>query len=159
MEMAPWTQANGSSAGAAAASPESAALQPCDEDEDQLEDLALEMPDYIKSVSVPNFRKKWEEMDPESERADEYGLGQRDSLQDAVEAIIGTLGLQACEGTEAVPPNARSHMCLLSGEVIGDCSVLARVKLGIDRSFNVAMKLEVRSDDPDVSDALHEVIG
>ena len=129
------------------------------EDEYQLEDLALEMPDYIKSVSVPNFRKKWEEMDPESERADEYGLGQRDSLQDAVEAIIGTLGLQACEGTEAVPPNARSHMCLLSGEVIGDCSVLARVKLGIDRSFNVAMKLEVRSDDPDVSDALHEVIG
>lgn len=32
---------------------------------------------------------------------------------------MGILGMQACEGTEAVPPNARSHTVLLSGMLVG----------------------------------------
>jgi len=32
-------------------------------------------------VAVANFRKSWEELNPESERADDYGLGQREGLQ------------------------------------------------------------------------------
>ena len=40
--------------------------------------------------------------------------------QDAVEAVGRILGMQACEGTDAVPPNARSHTLLLSGTVVGD---------------------------------------
>ena len=36
--------------------------------------------------------------------------------QDAVEAVISILGMSACDGTDAVPPNARSHTVLLSGE-------------------------------------------
>ena len=37
--------------------------------------------DYVKPVVVSNFRKTWEELNPESERADDYGLGQREGLQ------------------------------------------------------------------------------
>jgi coatomer protein complex subunit gamma len=40
-------------------------------------------------------------------------------LQEAVEAVMGILGMQPCEGTEAVPPNARSHTVLLSGDLVG----------------------------------------
>ena len=36
-------------------------------------------------------------------------------VQDAVEAVISILGMSACDGTDAVPPNARSHTVLLSG--------------------------------------------
>ena len=36
--------------------------------------------------------------------------------QDAVEAVISILGMSACDGTDAVPPNARSHTVLLSGK-------------------------------------------
>ena len=43
--------------------------------------------------------------------------------QDAVEAVGRILGMQACEGTDAVPPNARSHTLLLSGTVVGDVQV------------------------------------
>ena len=33
-----------------------------------------------------------------------------------MEAVISILGMSACDGTDAVPPNARSHTVLLSGE-------------------------------------------
>lgn len=37
-------------------------------------------------------------------------------VQDAVEAVVSILGMSPCDGTDAVPPNARSHTVLLSGE-------------------------------------------
>ncbi len=44
-------------------------------------------------------------------------------MQEAVEAVIHTLGMQPCEGTEAVPPNARSHTVLLAGVFVGNQQV------------------------------------
>ncbi|KAK9828743.1 hypothetical protein WJX72_001875 [[Myrmecia] bisecta] len=128
------------------------------EDEYQLEDVEVTPADYIKPVAVANFRSVWEELDPESEMADDYGLGLRDSLQDAVEAVIGILGMQACEGSDAVPPNARSHTALLAGVIVGDVQVLVRLSFGIDVSRQVAMKMVVRSDGRDVSEAIHQII-
>lgn len=43
-----------------------------------------------------------------------------------MEAVGRILGMQACEGTDAVPPNARSHTLLLSGTVVGDVQVGGR---------------------------------
>lgn len=37
--------------------------------------------DYVKPTLLGNFRKAWEELDPETEKEDEYGLGQREGLQ------------------------------------------------------------------------------
>merc|ERR1711904_311582 len=84
----------------------------------------------------------------------EYGIGVRSSLQDAVEAVIETLGLAPCEGTEAVPPNARSHVCLLHGLAVGGMKALARVNFGMDRSMEVAIKLTSRATTPDISEAI-----
>jgi hypothetical protein len=39
--------------------------------------------------------------------------------QEAVETLVATLGMQPCEGTEAVPPNARSHTVLMAGLFVG----------------------------------------
>mmetsp|Transcript_25184 Transcript_25184/g.54739 ORF Transcript_25184/g.54739 Transcript_25184/m.54739 type:complete len:900 (-) Transcript_25184:336-3035(-) len=128
------------------------------EDEYQLEDLEVTPADYIKPIVITNFRKSWEELDPESEKADEYGLGQRDGLQEAVEAVINTLGMQPCEGTEAVPPNARSHTVLMAGIFVGYQQVLVRMSFGIDASNQVAMKLVVRAESPEISDAVHQII-
>ncbi|CAJ2679237.1 coatomer subunit gamma [Trifolium pratense] len=129
------------------------------EDEYQLEDLEVVAADYILKVGVSNFRNAWESMDPDSERVDEYGLGQRgEGLSEAVNTVINILGMQPCEGTEAVPPNSRSHTCLLSGVFIGGVKVLVRLSFGIDSTKDVAMKLAVRSDDVNVSDAIHEIV-
>ncbi|KAF8772434.1 hypothetical protein HU200_005760 [Digitaria exilis] len=128
------------------------------EDEYQLEDLEIVSADYMLKVGVSNFRNAWESMDPESERVDEYGLGVRENLTEAVSAVISILGMQPCEGTEAVPSNSRSHTCLLSGVFIGNVKVLVRLSFGITASKEVAMKLAVRSDDPEISDKIHEIV-
>lgn len=128
------------------------------EDEYQLEDFEVVAADYILKVGVSNFRNAWESMDPDTERIDEYGLGPRESLVEAVNAVISLLGMQPCEGTEAVPNNSRSHTCLLSGVYIGNVKVLVRLSFGIDGSKEVAMKLAVRSDDVNVSEAVHEIV-
>ncbi|MED6204125.1 hypothetical protein PIB30_006192 [Stylosanthes scabra] len=129
------------------------------EDEYQLEDLDVVAADYILKVGVSNFRNAWESLGDDFERVDEYGLGPRESLAEAVNAVINLLGMQPCEGTEVVPPNSRSHTCLLSGVYIGNIKVLVRLSFGLDGPKDVAMKLAVRSEDESVSDAIHEIVG
>ncbi|CAA7399426.1 unnamed protein product [Spirodela intermedia] len=128
------------------------------EDEYQLEEVEIVAADYMLKVPVSNFRNAWEAMGDENERVDEYGLGPRDSLSEAVSAVINVLGMHPCEGSEVVPNNSRSHTCLLSGVFIGNAKVLVRLAFGIDASKHVAMKLAVRSDDPSVSEAIHDIV-
>lgn len=65
--------------------------------------------------------------------------------QEAVEAVIGTLGMQPCEGTEAVPPNARSHTVLLAGIFLGDqqVSMWGRLWLGAGKAVKVCVRLVI----------------
>ncbi len=84
----------------------------------RLQGEALAVQDAHRSLLLA-CAQSWEELNPESEKSDDYGLGKREGLQEAVEAVIGTLGMQPCEGTEAVPPNARSHTVLLAGIFVG----------------------------------------
>ncbi|XP_039065757.1 coatomer subunit gamma [Hibiscus syriacus] len=128
------------------------------EDEYQLEELEVVAADYMLKVGVSNFRNAWESMGADCERVDEYGLGPRESLAEAVNAVIDLLGMQPCEGTEVVPNNSRSHTCLLSGVYIGNAKVLVRLQFGLDGPKDVAMKLAVRSEDEAVSDAIHEIV-
>lgn len=67
------------------------------EDEYQLEDLEIVSADYMLKVGVSNFRNAWESLGPEFERVDEYGLGPRESLAEAVNTVTNLLGLQPCE--------------------------------------------------------------
>lgn len=67
------------------------------EDEYQLEDFDVVAADYVLKVGVSNFKNAWESMDPDTERIDEYGLGPRESLTEAVNAVINLLGMQPCE--------------------------------------------------------------
>ncbi|KFK29732.1 hypothetical protein AALP_AA7G171600 [Arabis alpina] len=128
------------------------------EDEYQLEDLEIVAADYMVKVGVSNFRNAWESMDEEDEHVDEYGLGQRESLGEAIKAVIDLLGMQSCEGTETVPSNARSHTCLLSGVYIGNVKVLVRAQFGMDSTKEIAMKLAVRAEDVSVAEAIHEIV-
>ncbi|MCL7036028.1 hypothetical protein MKW94_009516 [Papaver nudicaule] len=134
------------------------------EDEYQLEDLEVDSADFMLKVGVSNFRNAWESMGEDCEKVDEYGLGVRESLAEAVNAVINILGMQPCEGTEVVPSNSRSHTCLLSGVFVGNVRVLVRLSFGIEGGAKqegpkqIAMKLAVRSEDQAVSEAIHEMV-
>lgn len=67
------------------------------EDEYQLEDLEVVAADYIVKAGVSNFRNAWESMDPDCERVDEYGLGPRETLAEAINVVNNLLGMQPCE--------------------------------------------------------------
>lgn len=97
---------------------------------------------------------------PEQSGMFEYCSGRKHAVcgQDAVEAVMGILGMAPCDGSDAVPPNARSHTLLLAGRFVGDAAALARVSFGIDIGRNVAMKLVTRSDVPEISDFIHQII-
>ena len=135
--LAPGTQTDLGSAGVDAGEAEEDGYN----DEYQLEDFEVSAADYIKSEPVSNFRQAWEELGQESEMTDDYGLGQRESLQEAVEAVTGILGMAACEGTDAVPPNARSHTLLLAGSLIGSAQV-SLVLRSVARAAKVATPRE-----------------
>lgn len=128
------------------------------EDEYELMDVDISISDYIKPEAVPNFRAAWEELGDATEVADEYGLGERPSLEETVEAVISTVGMEICEGTDVIPPNARSHQVLLSGVFLGGVRCLARFSFGIDSSRNVAMKVAARGDSDEVAEAVHLII-
>ncbi|OVA04038.1 Coatomer [Macleaya cordata] len=76
------------------------------EDEYQLEDLEIVAADFMLKVGVSNFRNAWESMGEDCERVDEYGLGVRESLAEAVNAVINILGMQPCE---VVHPMSKSE--------------------------------------------------
>lgn len=128
------------------------------DDEYTLEDADVAATDFVNPVPTANFRKTWDELPPETERSDDYGLGTRESLEEAVEAVMQILGMTPCEGTEAVPPNARSHAVLLSGRLCGRGAVLLRMNLGIDAGGNVAMKLAARAETEDAAELVHTII-
>ncbi|MFS7979827.1 putative coatomer/calthrin adaptor appendage subdomain, TBP domain superfamily [Helianthus anomalus] len=70
------------------------------EDEYQLEEFEVVAADYMLKVGVSNFRNAWESLGPDFERVDEYGLGPRESLKEAVSTVINLLGMQPCEVTK-----------------------------------------------------------
>lgn len=67
------------------------------EEDYQLEDLEVVAADYMLKVGVSNFRNAWESIGADFEKVDEYGLGPRENLSEAVNAVINLLGLQPCE--------------------------------------------------------------
>jgi|TARA_B110000305_G_C19452623_1_gene648921 coatomer protein complex subunit gamma len=113
----------------------------------------------VPFLSHPNISLKvWDALPAEDEKVDEYSLGSRDSLDEALEAVLGILGLHACEGSELIPTSARSHTTLLSGFFVGDHSVLVQLNMGMGSSNSVAMKLVVRADQPHIAEMFHTLV-
>jgi len=128
------------------------------EDEYQLEDVECGAADYVKPSTIANFTEGWESLTEENEVVDSYGLGERETVQEAVETVIELMGMHVCDSTDIVPPNARSHAVSMAGVVIGDVEVLVRLNFGMDAQHNVAMKMAVRAEDPAVAESIHAII-
>ena len=114
--------------------------------------------DYIKARPLSNFKSAWDELEPETEESDDYGLGVVDGVNSTVESILEHLGMACCEGTDVVAANSRSHTLLLSGEFCGGVQVLAKISFGLDSKNDLAMKVVTRADSLDASKALHGII-
>jgi len=122
------------------------------EEEYPLEDLQISTSDFMAKVTVPDFRKAWENAGQENEVLEKFALNFK-KLEDAVTAVIDFLGMQPCDGTGAVKPNTegKPHMLHLSGVFVGGQHVLARAQIAMQGTNGVILKIAVRSDDASVS--------
>eukprot|EP00977_Amphora_coffeiformis_P029594 scaffold41745_cov176-Amphora_coffeaeformis.AAC.8 len=121
------------------------------EEEYPLEDLEIATSDFMAKVSVPDFRKAWEDMGNESEVLEKFALQFR-KVEDAVTAVLDFLGMQPCDGTAAVKPTGKPHMLHLSGVFVSGQQVLSRAQIALpNESGQCILKIAVRSPDGDVS--------
>ncbi|CAD6220672.1 unnamed protein product [Miscanthus lutarioriparius] len=134
--------------------------------------VAFEKPEGViatgKFSNILKFIVK--EVDPSTGEAEDDGVEDEYQLEDLeivsadymlkVEYLTSEMPGKAWirRGTDVVPSNSRSHTCLLSGVFIGNVKVLVRLSFGISAPKEVAMKLAVRSDDPEISDKIHEIV-
>eukprot|EP00591_Stephanopyxis_turris_P008575 CAMPEP_0195517586 /NCGR_PEP_ID=MMETSP0794_2-20130614/11021_1 /TAXON_ID=515487 /ORGANISM="Stephanopyxis turris, Strain CCMP 815" /LENGTH=941 /DNA_ID=CAMNT_0040646409 /DNA_START=44 /DNA_END=2869 /DNA_ORIENTATION=+ len=122
------------------------------QEEYPLEDLEIATSDFMAKVSVGDFRRSWETVGNAHEVLEKFAL-QFKKLDDAVSAVIGYLGMNACDGTAVVKTNngGKPHMLHLSGVFVGGRAVLARAQLSLDPNAGVILKIAVRSEDESVS--------
>jgi coatomer protein complex subunit gamma len=122
------------------------------EEEYPLEDLEIATSDFMAKVAVPDFRKAWEAVGNENEVLEKFAL-QFKKMEDAVAAVLDFLGMQACDGTATVKPNAggKPHMLHMSGVFVGGQQVLSRAQIVMQGTNSVVLKIAVRSEDSDVS--------
>lgn len=123
------------------------------EEEYPLEDLEISTSDFMAKVTVPDFRKGWEDAGNANEVLEKFALQFR-RMEDAIAAIVDFLGMQPCDGTGSVKPNAggKPHMLHMSGVFVSGQQVLARAQVAMQgESGSVVLKIAVRSDDATVS--------
>jgi coatomer protein complex subunit gamma len=115
-------------------------------------DVELTPADFVARVPVPDFRAAWDAMGAAGEAMEGFALSFR-TVAEAVAATIDTLGLAPCEGSGQVKAGGNKHQALLSGVLLGDVRVLARMIVTLDES-GCTLKLAVRAPSKDVAELL-----
>ena len=115
-----------------------------------LEELEIAAADFVKQVSVVDFKEAWTTIGTDCEVVETFSLTYP-SLKQAMDAVIEYLGLVACENSANPPEGARTHTVMLSGLFLGGVQVFAIVNLRTDGGKSVGMRLTVRSTDMQVS--------
>lgn len=129
------------------------------EEEYALEDLEINTNDFMARVSVPDFKRSWEQMGNDGEVLQKFAL-QFKKITDAVNAVIDFLGMQTADGTGTIPAvdaAKKSHTLHLSGVFLGNNPVLVRAQLQVEDA-SVVLKIAVRSESKDISQLVAECI-
>lgn len=127
------------------------------QDEYALENVEVNVADFVQKVLKPNFAASWEEVGGENELEDTYALSMP-SLEEAVKSIIQFMGMQTCERTDKVQEGKNTHLLLLAGIYRGGHDVLVKAKLAFSES-GVAMQLTIRSSDASVPQVIAQAVG
>ena len=106
------------------------------EDETPLEPLDITTADFVAKRALGDFRRAWEQMDAESEHRESFALSFK-KLDEAIEAVIASLGMQTVDNTGTIAPGDVKHTLHCSGIFIGGINVLARAQVQLDDQAGV----------------------
>eukprot|EP01098_Paradermamoeba_levis_P011387 TRINITY_DN486_c0_g1_i1.p1 TRINITY_DN486_c0_g1~~TRINITY_DN486_c0_g1_i1.p1 ORF type:complete len:630 (+),score=220.72 TRINITY_DN486_c0_g1_i1:908-2797(+) len=127
------------------------------DDQYQIEEVEVNMADYIHKTFISNFQTEWETVGADNEVVETFALSTMKNLTDAVKEIIDFLGMQPCERSDQVPPKKAKHILYLSGRGVGGVPVFVRARMKSDPSSGVNVELTVRSLSLGVSQAVATV--
>ena len=135
------------------------------EEEYQLEDLHIEVSDFMSKISLGNFRVSWDGLGEENEVKERFQLPQK-TLEEGVSAIIKLLGMQPCDGTQQIKQNQTTgkegkltHDLRLSGVFVGNKQVLVWCKYVLSEGGNqMIFTIKVRSPEQALSQLVADCI-
>lgn len=124
-----------------------------------LEDLELVPADFMAKVSLGDFRRAWEGMTEtigDGEVEEKFALAVK-KMEEAVENTIALLGMQPCEGSEAVKSKTGPQNLYLSGKFVGNVAVLARCLFQVVEN-QMVLRICVRTNNRAVSQMIADCI-
>lgn len=127
------------------------------EDETPLEALEITTSDFMAKRTLGDFKRAWESMDPDGEHRESFALSFK-KLEEAADAVVASLGMQAVDNTAVMTPGETKHTMHCSGVFLGGMNVLARAQVQLDDATGVLLKIAVRSESKDISELIANAI-
>jgi len=126
------------------------------EDDYPVENVLITTGDYMFPMLLQQgqFKSVWEQLTAQGVEATQKLVLNFKNLDSAVEGIMATLNMEACDKTGKVEAGVRGHTLLMSGTFIGGNSCLVRVLVGMDPSHGCVAKLSCRAKSQMVCDAV-----
>mmetsp|Transcript_52855 Transcript_52855/g.151418 ORF Transcript_52855/g.151418 Transcript_52855/m.151418 type:complete len:111 (+) Transcript_52855:315-647(+) len=100
------------------------------------------------------FNSLWESLSAQGAESTQKLVLNYKSLETAVDGVIATLNLNACDNTGKVEAGVRGHTLLMTGVFLGGHTCLVKALVGMDPSHGCVAKLCCRSKMPEVSDVV-----
>lgn len=116
------------------------------EDEYQVEDLDLAGADYVLPAFAGSWDNIWTGLADGDAAEETLQLGNAKSIQDAVELLVKTLGMQPLEGSE-IALSGSTHSLRLYGKSVTGGKVAAQVRMAYSAKSGVTVKVEARSEE------------
>jgi len=120
-------------------------------DQYEIDELEVSLADMMLAVDKPNFGGAWDELADDAAAEETYELP-FEGIEQAIEKIIGHMGMKACEKSDKVKEGKRTHTLYMSGVYVGGHTVVARARLAYDE--NVTLNLEVRGTDEETTELI-----
>ncbi|RMD44158.1 hypothetical protein DV735_g939, partial [Chaetothyriales sp. CBS 134920] len=128
------------------------------DDEYEIEDIELSGADFVTPAFAGSFDHIWEGVGANGEEASEtLALENLKSLADATEQISSVLSLQPLEGTD-VALSQTTHQLKLYGKSVSGGRVAALVKMAYSAKTGVTTKIQVRTEEAGLAQAILSAI-
>merc|ERR1712039_1154008 len=118
-----------------------------DNDDYPVESVQITSGDYMFPRALPQgqFKSVWEQLSAQGSEATQKLVLNYKSLEAAVDGVIQTLSMEACDKTGSVEAGVRGHTLNLSGTFVGGSTCLVRALVGMDPNHGCVAKLSCRS--------------
>merc|ERR1712060_719398 len=126
------------------------------EDDYPVENIQITIGDYLfpKVLQQGQFKSAWEQLQAQGvETIQKLALNFK-SLDAAVDGIISTLNMEACDKTNKVESGVRGHTLNMSGTFVGGQMCLVMALVGMDPNHGCVAKLRVRAKNQAVCDTV-----